>query len=644
MPLLVSLLFGVAAASTAWAQAELQQSAAAYEGRVIGRIDFDPPDQPLARAELDKLLPMRPGVRLKLADVHTAIQNLYQTGRFNNISISAVNEGTTLVLNISTEQSYFVGRISMTGVAEPPNRGQLNTASKLELGTPFADNDMEQAVQNMVERMRANGFNNAKIDYTVDRRPATEEVDIHFDIQSGKRARFDGVNLTGKFTKTPQSIIHATHWHRGFFFINFPGWHFATENRINTGISSVRQAFQKGDHLEARVTLDKLDYHPKTNTETPTIAIDNGPIVQVRTLGAKVSRGKLKQLIPVFEERTVDRTLLIEGQRNLVEYFQSQGYFDAAVDFNDDLSSADVYEIDYSIERNQRYKLANIEITGNKFFHTDALRERLYITPASFPRFRYGRYSQKMLERDKETLKDLYRSNGFREVDVESKVDSTYRGKNGELGVVLEVKEGPQWFVENLEFEGIPESDIKYLSTTLQSTTGEPFSEANIAADRETILSYYYNNGYPDADVRLDADRVAEGANRVNLKYTVHTGQARVRAQRAVARPRNDQAIAGRQPDQRASPATPFHSKVSPPASRNSTTWASFQKSRRPSRIPVAKKNRNTFCFSSTKRAATPSRSVSARNWGASEAASPRLKTPPVALALPLACRSASVA
>ena len=28
---------------------------------------------------------------------------------------------------------------------------------------------------------------------------------------------------------------------------------------------------------------------------------------------------------------------------------------------------------------------------------------------------------------------------------------------------------------------------------------GEPFSEANIAADRDTILSYYYNNGYPDA-------------------------------------------------------------------------------------------------------------------------------------------------
>src|SRR5271166_3320663 len=134
MPLLLSLLIGVALAQEA-------PTSASYEGRVVGRIDFDPPDQPLPRDVLDKLVPMRPGSPLKLADVHTAIQNLYQTGRFANISISAVNEGPALVVKISTELSYFVGRVTLDGVAEPPNRGQLTTASKLELGMPFADND-----------------------------------------------------------------------------------------------------------------------------------------------------------------------------------------------------------------------------------------------------------------------------------------------------------------------------------------------------------------------------------------------------------------------------------------------------------------------------------------------------------------------
>jgi len=526
MPLLLSLLIGVAIGPVACGQAA--SPAAGYEGRVIGRIDFDPPDQPIPRALLDKLVAIHPGERLKLADVHTAIQNLYGTGRFANISISAfdtlINGGTTLVLNISTELSYFVGQVTIDGVQEPPNKGQLSTASKLELGRPFEDNDMEQAVQNMVERMRSNGFHNAKIDYTLGRDPATEEAAIHFDIHAGARARFDGVNLTGKFVKTPESIIKATHWRRAFLFVTFPGWRYATESRVTSGVESVRQDFQKGDHLEAQVTLAKLDYHAGTNSVTPSLAIENGPTVEVHTTGVKVSRGKLKQLIPVFEERTVDRTLLIEGQRNLVEYFQSQGYFDAEASFSEDRPSADVDAINYTIQRNQRYKLAHIEITGNTFFNDATLRERMYITPASFPRFRYGRYSQKLLERDKDTLKDLYQANGFREANIESTVDPTYHGKNGELGVVLEVKEGPQWLVEKLDLEGIPENDRKYLKSKLQSSEGEPFSEANIAADRDLILSYYYNSGYPDATFDW-TQTPGEGANRVNLKYTLNPGK-----------------------------------------------------------------------------------------------------------------------
>ena len=131
-------------------------------------------------------------------------------------------------------------------------------------------------------------------------------------------------------------------------FITFPGWRYATENRVTNGLASVRQDFQKGNHLEAQVTLEKMDYNMDTNTLRPTLDIENGPTVEVRTTGAKVSRGKLKQLIPVFQERTVDRTLLVEGQRNLVEYFQSQGYFDAAVDFTEERPSADVYDISYN--------------------------------------------------------------------------------------------------------------------------------------------------------------------------------------------------------------------------------------------------------------------------------------------------------
>ncbi len=91
-------------------------------------------------------------------------------------------------------------------------------------------------------------------------------------------------------------------------------------------------------------------------------------------------------------------------------------------------------------------------------------------------------------------------------------------------GCALQVREGPQWFVDTLKIEGTPENDLPYLRSQLQSIAGEPFSEANIAADRDSILGYYYNNGFPDAAFDWSQTPAAE-EHRVNLIYTVTPGK-----------------------------------------------------------------------------------------------------------------------
>src|SRR5207253_6054337 len=131
----------------------------------------------------------------------------------------------------------------------------------------------------------------------VDLRAETSEANIYFEIVTGARAHFDGVQLAGQIARPEKSVIRATGWHRGLAFIWLPGWQLVTENRVQTGIERLRQDFQKGDRLEAKVTLDKLDYHPTSNTVTPYLTIDSGPIVEVRTIGANVASSRLRELV-----------------------------------------------------------------------------------------------------------------------------------------------------------------------------------------------------------------------------------------------------------------------------------------------------------------------------------------------------------
>ena len=149
------------------------------EGRTISRVDFDPADQPLPASELAHLLPFAQGSKLKTSEIREAIQKLYATGRYSDISISGEPEGTGAVaIRIVTQFVFFVSSVAVEGVAEPPTKGQLLTAAKLQLGSPFEDSDVEQATENLEDRLRANGLYHATVSNSIERFPHTEEVRI----------------------------------------------------------------------------------------------------------------------------------------------------------------------------------------------------------------------------------------------------------------------------------------------------------------------------------------------------------------------------------------------------------------------------------------------------------------------------------
>jgi outer membrane protein assembly complex protein YaeT len=505
----------------------LAQSDSDFEGRLITRIEFSPPltGQPLPGPELERRMALRIGSPLHVTDVKNAIQELYLTGRYADISVDAEPDADGVALRVDTQFNYFISGVNLEGEAEPPNRDQLRGSAKLELGTLFlGDQTVDQAQKNMQDRLRANGLYSAKIGARVDRIPATEEANIYFVIDTGKRARFDGVEFQGETDRSMKSLIHSTGWHRGIGFITLPGWREMTESRLQHGIRQLQDSLQKGDHWQARVTLEQLQFHPEKNRVTPVLHIDNGPMLEVKTTGVKMSTGKLRQLVPIYQERTVDRGLLLEGQQSLRNYFQAQGFFDATVDFTDRDPGEDKTLIEYSIMRGIRHKLVNIDITGNHYFDTPTLRERLSMVTARFPRYRWGRFSQQLLDQDKSVVEDLYRTNGFRnaEVVVPPPADN-YNGKPGHIAVELQVNEGPQWLVSKLELEGISEGDAAYLRSTLQSIEGQPFSEAAVAADRDTVLIYYYNKGYPDATFDW-SQTPGPVSTQVDLKFAIKEG------------------------------------------------------------------------------------------------------------------------
>ena len=491
-----------------------------YRNLPIRAIAFRPAEQPLPPDELAALLPLKVGDKLDPAALRLAIERLHSTGRFLEISVEAERSGDGVALVYVTKGTSFIGRISTEGVKEPPNRGQLISATKLHLGEEFSTSDLREAAANLKAKLEANGFFEASIDPAVTYDEPRQQANIDFRIDSGPRAQFTQPVVQGVPPEDAARLIAQTRWK---YFGGFLGWKSIDERRVQRGIELIRRSLAKQDYLLGRVTLNGLDYASATQRATPRVTIDRGPKVEIRASGVKLSGSRLRQLVPVFQEQSVDRDLLVEGQRNIQSHYQAQGYFQAKVEFETQSLAGGRRTVTFFVDRGARFRLAQLLVRGNRFFRSDTIRERLSLQPATRIRYRYGKFNAGLLESDKESIRELYRSNGFRDVRVESTTTDKHRGKANDLDVVIDIQEGPQWFVAKTEFTGGAPEHRQYLESRLSSGEGQPFSEANLAQDRDTVLNYYYNRGYPNA--KLDWV-VTPGAapNQVNVKLEVVEG------------------------------------------------------------------------------------------------------------------------
>jgi outer membrane protein insertion porin family len=498
-----------------------------YEGQPISAIEYQPLNQPLSEGQLQSFQTLRVGQALHKADVTAAIDKLFSSGRYSDIQVDVSPRANGVAVRFITTSQQFIGHIAVIGtISNPPKAGLIEDAAQLQLGHPFDPSEVDTSDTNIRDLFRRNGLYEATITHRFAPVAEGQQMGIVFEVTSGKRARYTQPSFNGDLKLPEVDLIKSSGW-RTFFG---QGWRPVTENRTRGGVQGIEKRYQKQKRLTAKVQIKALDYDPVTHRLKPSLDIQAGPRINLTAVEApesknKVSQRILRKFVPIFDEQTVDRDLLVEGARNLRDYFQAQGYYEAQIDFhNTPNPSNDELNVEYVIAKGDRYRLANIKITGNKYFDRRTIEERLLVRTASFPAFRHGRYSEAYLQRDRLNIENLYKSNGFRDVKVTSQSAKDFHGKAGDIGVVYSVEEGPQWRIASLDVIGWSDDAAKAVKPRLTSSVGQPFSEFSVASDRKEILNYYFSKGYPTPQFSWKFEDTGT-PNTVSVHYDISSGQ-----------------------------------------------------------------------------------------------------------------------
>ena len=489
-----------------------------YLGAKIAGIDFRVADKPPAEPEkLLSALPIKVGDTLTSQNLHASIQSLYGTGRFLRIDVAATRvSGDQIALSFLADPNYFIGSVSIEGDPKPPSATQLANATKLELGQLFDEPALTQAIERIKTVLEDNGYYRTSITATHHLDPATQQVDLHFVIAPSDQAMVGKVTVTGDAGMSDEAVADAARLHPGDK---------VTPARVTRALQRLRKKYQKQKLLESQVSLTARHYNPDKNTVDYEFHIQRGRVVEVTSEGVLFSRGLIKKHVPVFEENAVDEDLLNEGDHNLRDYLETEGYFDAKVSHTKDNDVAKNHlTVLYKIDRGERHKFTALNITGNKYFDQETIRERVQMSPSSLLLY-YGRFSQSMLAGDIAAIRALYTTNGFHDAKIESDVQDDCHGKHGDICVTLHITEGPQTLVKSLAIEGNKTFTADELRDLVSTTEGQPYSDFNVGGDRESVASFYFNRGFPDVKFEAFADPDPKIPNRVNVRYQITEGQ-----------------------------------------------------------------------------------------------------------------------
>jgi outer membrane protein insertion porin family len=509
----VSSVGGAVAGSLRWAGLPILRIS--YEGVPANRLK--PLDQQLQQAV---------GTTLSSDFLKNSLRQLYATGLYDSIEVEGEAEGNGVALIFSGQPRMFIGTVSVDGAKGATANTQLERASQLAPGTPLTDARLTQAIAQMKATLASNGYPDPVIKETLTMHPDEQLTDISFHVNSGEQARVGSVEVTGEAGMSAEEFRHAAHLKAGAH---------VDHDTVNRALDGVLKKYQNQDRLEAEVKLASQKYSENNRTADFQFSANRGPVVRVIVEGAGIESDRVRRLVPIFEEGSVDEDLLNEGNRRLRDYYQRLGYFDVKVSHDQSSPKPDQVNIVYTVELGPRRRVEHVLVSGNHYFDSATLEDMLSVHAAT-ALDRHGAYNQALVSADVSSLEAVYRNNGFAQVKITPETSTpetaendppgdTARQQTAPLTVTYQIDEGPQMRVGAVHIEGNAHMNDGMLLPLLNTAAGQLLSPQNLAGDRDALLTVYLSRGFNQATVDIRQQAEAEKPSVIDVTFHIHEGE-----------------------------------------------------------------------------------------------------------------------
>jgi outer membrane protein insertion porin family len=524
------LLIAAFASQLSVAQSKASNPEPSYEGQQVGSIDLTA--NPHVYLEpYRSLIEQKAGEPFSSQKVRASIDALNQTSAFSKVELKVQPDPSGLSLTFVLEPSYYVGTLNFPGATGAFTYARLLQVVNLSDQSVFQKEQIPQVESALVKFFQDNGYFLAKVNTEVRLNDEHQLANIIFNVQLGKHARLGKVEVRGSTPDENRRLEGTMRSLRARFTgaLLKRGKPY-NPTHIKSAVALLKNQLGKQGHPASKVVVNDPIYHADTNKADISINVDTGPEVQIRVAGAKLSwlpfqsRRQRKKLIPIYEEASIDADLIEEGRRNIFNYFQQKGYFDAKVNVNSENQNGKTI-LTFQIDKGRKHSVTDISFAGNHHLDSSDLLGQIAISKKSkIPLLSHGKFSEKLLRTSVIGIENFYKDNGFEQVKVTPEVVD----REPNIFVTFNVAEGDRTTVSALRIEGnksIPINQLLLNKKDFELQQGKPFSPRRMSDDKSRIAAKYLDQGFLNSEVKTVVTRHPDDPHQVDITYAITENQ-----------------------------------------------------------------------------------------------------------------------
>lgn len=213
-----------------------------------------------------------------------------------------------------------------------------------------------------------------------------------------------------------------------------------------------------------------------------------------------------------------------ESAQAIRKAYVEEGYLGAVVEPQIELADENEATLTLRITEGEKVRVREIAFDGNTVFSEKELKKFMETKERWFFSWVTGRgtYLEQMLQNDLEILADQYFNRGYVQIKVHQPLISTSPdGKS--LDILIEIEEGPQYRVGEVEFDGDLVRDREELRKLVKLSAGDVFSRLLLRESVFALNNLYADQGYAYVNV-APLTKIEQEERLVHLVFDIEQG------------------------------------------------------------------------------------------------------------------------